>query len=103
MWYIHVAKHGHSEGASAMPTAEGTKYPAASPPLMPFFFPRHKPTAFDAGVLPSLENQGFFRVQLGEKMPVSGRPKCTFRHNHLRNPLFMQVSGFDFVQRLICQ
>lgn len=86
-----------------MPTAEGTKYPAASPPLMPFFFPRHKPEAFDAGVLPSLENQGFFRVQLGEKMPVSGRPKCTFRHNHLRNPLFMRVSGFDFVQRLICQ
>lgn len=86
-----------------MPTAEGTEYPAASPPLMPFFFPWHKPKAFDAGVLPSLENQGFFRVQLGEKMPVSGRPKCTFRHNHPRKPVVMRDSGFDFVQGLRCQ
>lgn len=86
-----------------MPTAEGTKYPAASPPLMPFFFPRHKPEAFDAGVLPSLDFQGFFRVQLGEKMPASGRPKCTFRHNHLRKSVFMRGLELDFVQRLICQ
>lgn len=86
-----------------MPTAEGTKYPAASPPLMPFFFPWHKPEAFDAGVLPSLDFQGFFRVQLGEKMPASGCPKCTLRHNHPKKPVFMRGLGLDFVQRLICQ
>ena len=37
------------------------------------------------------------------KMPVSGRPKCTFRHNHPRKPVVMRTSGLDFVQGLICQ
>lgn len=86
-----------------MPTAEGTLYPAASPPLMPFFFPLRNLVHLYATITQCLVKQGFFCVQLGEKMPVSGRPKCTFRHNHLRNPLFMRVSGFDFVQILICQ
>lgn len=86
-----------------MPTAEGTKYPAASPPLMPFFFPLRNLVHLYATITQCLVKQGFFCVQLGEKMPVSGRPKCTFRHNHPRNPVVMRGSGFDFVQRLRCQ
>ena len=58
-----------------MPTAEGTLYPAASPPLMPFFFPLRNLVHLYATITQSLVKQGFFNEHRGKKKGVE---KCSF-------------------------